>query len=310
MLTNEDKRNLIKRLPNIELCYENVIHNKVRADYYMVIPKGIKVLVWFTYYKNNNICLFLSIKNDRITSIEAKCVCFSSDIAYNTILYGTLFKYKNNEFFTCEDILYYNNNYVYNESYDNKFSKMQYILDNYLKQKVYSKNFVAIGLPIICDDFNSIHSLCNTLFYDIYCIGFIKNHKSDKLGNYIFKNKTTQYANFIVTADINADTYNLHYYDRYSSEEVFYDIASIQDYKTSVMMNKVFRNIKENYNLDLLEESDDEEEFENIDEFKYVDINKKFNIKCEYMPKFKKWKPIEILNHKCNIVSKNQLQNF
>ena len=37
-------------------------------------------------------------------------------------------------------------------------------------------------------------------------------------------------------------------------------------------MNSLFRNIKENGNLDLLEESDDEEEFENIalDKFVYL----------------------------------------
>ena len=35
-------------------------------------------------------------------------------------------------------------------------------------------------------------------------------------------------------------------------------------------MNNIFRNIKENTNLDALEESDDEEEFENISLDKYV----------------------------------------
>ena len=39
-------------------------------------------------------------------------------------------------------------------------------------------------------------------------------------------------------------------------------------------MNKLFRTIKENDNLDYLEESDDEEEFENISSDKYVDTNK------------------------------------
>ena len=34
--------------------------------------------------------------------------------------------------------------------------------------------------------------------------------------------------------------------------------------KQVLMMNSLFRTIKENNNLDLLEESDDEEEFENI----------------------------------------------
>ena len=49
---------------------------------------------------------------------------------------------------------------------------------------------------------------------------------------------------------------------------VFFDYALIQDYKTSILMNKLFRNIKENDNLDLLIESDDEDEFEDVDEDK------------------------------------------
>ena len=45
-------------------------------------------------------------------------------------------------------------------------------------------------------------------------------------------------------------------------------------------MNELFRNIKENSNLDLLEESDDEEEFENVnpDKYVYLEILKKIKI--------------------------------
>ena len=39
-------------------------------------------------------------------------------------------------------------------------------------------------------------------------------------------------------------------------------------------MNKLFRNIKENINLDSLEEIDEEDEFENIQIDKFVDLNK------------------------------------
>ena len=41
-------------------------------------------------------------------------------------------------------------------------------------------------------------------------------------------------------------------------------------------MNSLFRIIKENKNLDALEESDDEDEFENINEDKFVFLNKKY----------------------------------
>mgnify|MGYP003328747202 CR=1 FL=1 len=51
----------------------------------------------------------------------------------------------------------------------------------------------------------------------------------------------------------------------------YYNIMFIPDYKTSVMMNNIFRKIKENKNLDYIEESDDEDDFQNIDIDKYVD---------------------------------------
>ena len=63
-------------------------------------------------------------------------------------------------------------------------------------------------------------------------------------------------------------------------------------------MNSLFRNIKENNNLDALEESDDEEEFENISLDKFVDLDKKYIMKCLYLSKFKSWKPIELANEK------------
>ena len=58
-------------------------------------------------------------------------------------------------------------------------------------------------------------------------------------------------------------------------------------------MNNLFRTIKENKNLDLLEMSDDEEEFQNIEEDKYVNTNKVIYMKCIFNRKFKRWIPVE-----------------
>ena len=60
-------------------------------------------------------------------------------------------------------------------------------------------------------------------------------------------------------AGIQSDIYEL--YDR---NDKYIGISHIPDYKTSVRLNNIFRDIKENKDLDYLEESDDEEEFENI----------------------------------------------
>ena len=67
---------------------------------------------------------------------------------------------------------------------------------------------------------------------------------------------------FLVKATICDDIYIL--YTKHKNELQQHASPIISDYKTSIFMNKLFRNIKENDDLDKLEESDDEEEFENI----------------------------------------------
>ena len=111
-----------------------------------------------------------------------------------------------------------------------------------------------------------------------------------------------KYKFFMVKADIQNDIYHLSNPDgtanaNNANTNVENElIASIPDYKTSVMMNSLFRNIKENNSLDALEESDDEDEFENVNLDKFVDLSKKIKMKCVYNYKFKKWTPISRMN--------------
>jgi hypothetical protein len=72
-------------------------------------------------------------------------------------------------------------------------------------------------------------------------------------------------------------------------------------------MNKLFRKIKENENLDALEESDDEEEFENQDIDKYVHLDKEYNMICEYNYKHKKWTPLRLAPRGQRVANKNDL---
>ena len=110
------------------------------------------------------------------------------------------------------------------------------------------------------------------------------------------------YKFFMVKADIQNDIYHLSNPDGTDSANNANTnvenelIASIPDYKTSVMMNSLFRNIKENKSLDALEESDDEDEFENVNIDKFVDLSKKIKMKCIYNYKFKKWTPVARMN--------------
>ena len=72
-------------------------------------------------------------------------------------------------------------------------------------------------------------------------------------------------------------------------------------------MNKLFRNIKENDNLDFLEESDSEDEFENEKEDRFVYLDREFNMICSYNYKFKKWVPLKLADKDNKIISLEKL---
>jgi len=98
---------------------------------------------------------------------------------------------------------------------------------------------------------------------------------------------------FILRPDVQNDIYFvLHHADEPITDKTM--ITHIPNYKTSVMMNSIFRNIKENRNLDALEESDDEEEFvvdHNDAKNKHVDLNKCVRMTCAFNHRFKRWQP-------------------
>ena len=74
-------------------------------------------------------------------------------------------------------------------------------------------------------------------------------------------------------------------------------------------MNSLFRNIRENIELDYIEASDDEEDFENVSEDKYVDLDKSFTMECLYNNKFKMWVPEKVVTNK-DVIEQKQLLKF
>lgn len=92
---------------------------------------------------------------------------------------------------------------------------------------------------------------------------------------------------FTIRPDIQNDIYYvLHNPDETITANTM--IAHIPNYKTSVMMNALFRNIKENRNLDALEESDDENEADTP----LVNLEKTMQMECVFSYRFKRWQPV------------------
>lgn len=123
------------------------------------------------------------------------------------------------------------------------------------------------------------------------------------------KSQYKYHAVFQVTADIQFDIYHLFAYGK-NKKPVYYNIAYVPNYKSSVFLNGLFRNIRENINLDYIEESDDEEEFQKTEEDRYVDIKKVILMECQFNYKFKKWVPIKVVDHRSKVVHIDTLVKY
>lgn len=298
--TDHQLRQILEDFPPFELSYEKKLHKKVQCDIYLTIPKGKKFFAWFKIFKNTPICFFLEInrKNKSIDNIVHyqfpfnKILCSGS----GTILYGTVFYVNKKRCFNIENIYYLRGN---NMKYVNNFIKVKEIhnlMKFYIKQKYLNNNSILMGLPLIDTNYYNLLNKINNLYYDVFCIQYRLLHKNKPFLNEIVKIDKKIYKYLLVKPTIINDIYDLYVLNDKKYER--FSIAYIPDYKSSVMMNTLFRDIKENRNLDALEESDDEEEFENISMDKFVNLDKKYVMKCLYNSKFKLWQPIEVVNEK------------
>jgi hypothetical protein len=308
-VSNNADMSILERFPFIKLSYDKIIHTKVYAELYSIIPKGNKYYLWITYKDDKNVCLLLSIsRTGTIQNIETYSLCFNDCLSYGqgTILYGTVFEVNGCKHFTCEDIYYYQGKKIEMISCINKLELLKNMFTNNINQKVYSKKSIIVGLPVYTTDIVEAQETCKTLPYKVYGI---RHHSYGGIWSHgLTIVKENAEGIFKVKANIQQDIYEIYCYDK--DIETPYGITLIPDYKTSVMMNKLFRNIKENNNLDLLEESDDEEEFENIREDKFVYLDKTYYMKCIYNSRFKKWQPIEVIKDKVRLITRKEANLF
>jgi hypothetical protein len=263
-----------------------------------------------------------------------------------TVLYGTLFslqrniynkkglkdkdkghKEKGNTCFCIEDIYHYKGNSYQNESFLSKLKLIKNILAAEVSQTALTPNYVIFGLPVLNTNFNSLLRDIDEIPYKIENIifryfnskkalyikyykpktSFFDNETSINATNMnaTSKNDSVRNAVFLVKPEMQNDIYTLYIYK--NGIEEYYDTACIQEYKTSVMMNNLFRNIKENCNLDTLEESDDETEFQNEKEDKFVFLDRSIKMNCVYNVKFKRWMPVSVAARNDRIFSDTTL---
>lgn len=364
MLTQTDKDNLVRDFPNTKLSYENIVYKKVyKPDYIVAVPEGTRCFAWFTVLNEKMVCLMMELTPaNQISDIKLAPTCFSNDLAYGTILYGTVVTKSQSMFFYIEDIFSYKGSMIDRTNWGEKLITIRDMLKKDLRQVAYNNAFVVFGLPLMCRTNEELEQRASTVPYTISAIQFklfnrtnnylfmpYKNYVADrgpKPGSFQnanvkvkvqapppppllhipvpipvpgpissqvpqqqqqapVKRPTNKEVVFLVKPDIQNDIYYLYSLAPDLTEEQ-HSTAHIQDFNASVMMNKLFRNIKENQNLDALEESDDEEEFENERADKFVYLDRSLKMVCQFNHKFKKWAPIKIADKNSRVIASSE----
>ena len=325
MFDEQERQYILNEFPKFELSYETMIHNKVHdANVLLAIPDGTKFFAWFTTYKDENALFLLELdSNKNIKTIQTAMTCFNDKLVYGdgTIFYGTNFKHNSSNFFCIEDLYYYKGDNYTNQSYLTKLRTLKQILQADISSSSLFNKYVIFGLPLMNTNFNSLLREIELLPYKISQISFryfeskksvfVKYYKPNNNNSKLHEtNRVTSINNnstmankvFKVKADIQNDIYHL-----YCSDGKEFGITCIPDYTTSVMMNNLFRSIKENKNLDALEESDDEEEFQNDKVDRFVFMDKAYKMVCAFHTKFKKWYPVRLADETEKLVDRSNL---
>lgn len=289
---------LKNKYPKIELPYDNILHREVQSKHYMMTPLGYKATLWFTYLGSKNVAVLTTYdRKNKIYKQQIVTLCFDSCLASGTLIQGTFFFCNNMKCFSCEKIILYRNQKI---PFHESTSTLIYTVKNYISQKTYNSQFMLVAFPLVTDSLKKATTVSLSLPYRIQYVRIIDNNC---VTNCLLKLPRNGVIIFQVSAGIDADIYHLHCKVRNKESTVYYGTAAIQSYVTSVKLNTIFRTIKENKNLDLLEESDSEDEFQDVSEDKYVDLSKKILMRCQYRPRFRKWEPIETVASSLSISS-------
>lgn len=287
----------MNRFPSIKLSYEKITHNKVcnMYDMFMVIPFGTKCFLWFTQHQEKPTCFLIKL-NSKHEMVDYLEYSVSTSIllfhGIGTILYGTLFTIPiTNEikYFTIENIYYHNGINITCQNWIQKILLTKQWLENQIQSIV--SPYISIGLPIISYSESHFQKSIQQCPYLIQHFEYRKYNQYNL--SFIFK--PTHFQNnmtstFLVKSGIEEDIYYL--FSNSKNQKPLNLVLNIPNYKTSIWMNSLFRNIKENRNLDSLEESDDEEEFQNQQPDKYILKDKMFQIVCYFNSHLKRWVPI------------------
>ena len=263
----------LKRFPQVELPVEQMSNKEVRDHdmVYLAQPCGKRAFAWFTYHNSKNVCFFVEIKDRAPATLYPVHAAFASALSLGTVLHGTITHHESKRCFVMDNIFHHEGRSV-TLDYAGKLRLMQSLLKTSVDDRIHLPSQVLFMLPV--------HAFRPTLFapvYKLYGVKCVQLH-GPKVVN--CPDKT---AVFQVSATPTCDMYDLR------GPDGAMQVACVDTYARSVMLNSLFRRVKENFDLDAVEESDDEADPNTV----YLD--RTLSMLCRMHPVHKKWVPVSVV---------------
>ena len=336
-LTHNQIENLVQRFPKLELSYETFAHKKVSSNYDICIsvPAGKKQFAWFTFCGAEDVCYLMDINKDqKVVKVVKIDIQVPYKLALGTVLYGTMCTIDEKQVFVIEDIYYFRGLPIKQFTFGEKLTYFHTLMTEYLKSTMFALPYMTLvkGDNALLESLQFYESMVTKTAYATHHVQFRSSETVSPYLNHTYKKKqeqamvyepdvilfpradlnytaqsTLRTAVFRVTADIQNDVYHLFAYDGKTKDYTYVNIAYIGTRPLSVYMNNLFRNIRENKNVDYGEESEDEDTFQNVNPDKYVDLKKEYKMNCVFQNKFKKWVPVSVVENSSRCVNINDL---
>lgn len=144
--------------------------------------------------------------------------------------------------------------------------------------------------------------------YTLYAKGYKPNYEKHKSDYDINDNNGNKKSEENIHQDID-NKYGLVFSNKYGYLKKF-GFGLVPTYQDSIRLNMLFRNIKENISIDAIEESDDEDEFENIEPTKFMIPNAEYKMYCYFSTNLNKWIPENIAPENTDISPLPKMNTF
>jgi hypothetical protein len=287
-----EKPAILRNFPPVELSYEETVHKRVKGtSVYVAIPEGQKCFAWMTTHRDRDVCFVVRLVDGKVCGLDCYPCCFDRTLSYGTVLYGSVSRHgKNVPYFYPEDMLQFKGRSVDRLHWAQRLAILAEFLE-LTSPVAFVTDGIVFTSPVVSEHLSDALAASEASPMKFAFLqhrfmgedGFLNQPLSS------VKRPSAAAAVFVVRPELKSDTYSLYTVDK--GCEKYWGLACVPDYRTSVFLNGHFRRVWENANLDNAEESEDEDDFENVSESKYVVVGSSRRMRCTYSRKFRRWVP-------------------